>query len=174
MIKELLKIERLTQQVQLMLDGLDEELYGYIVDFNKDLILLNEVDDFRLNGYSILHTKDIIGLRSNEMERFSERVMRDKGIHAQRVEGLNIASWYDVFSFFHHTQEVVIVESNDDEEAFLVGRVLQTLKTNAELQYINAIAEIEEPAHVVYKLIHMVNFRQEYTNVYDAYSKNPA
>lgn len=171
MIEELLKVNNLSQNITVTLAHFDEHINGFLLAFNKKLTLMQEVNEFHLDGYILFHTEDIQEIRSDEHDQFSERVLFDKGMRAQAVAGLDLDSWGSVFSFFKENNEVIAVETNSDNEEFLLGRVLLCVEQGAELQYIDSMARSDQqPTYILYNSIHVLRFRTEYTEVYGRYA----
>ena len=71
-------------QVRLDRDEISaRHVHGFPLRLESDLLLVHEVNDFRLDGYVVLRLRDITWVRDGECERFCEEVLKGEGHLAQ-------------------------------------------------------------------------------------------
>ena len=171
-ISELREIIEAGYQVRLARPGMEAEfIHGYPLCVRGNLLLLQDVEEFRPDGYSMVRVCDIEDLRSGNYERFSERVLRDEGWTPRVPADIEVGDFQHLFETFHRSGEIVIVEceSNEDED-FYIGRVTGVTEDHVDIHYFNALAELDpHPTRVDLHHITRAQFRNRYIGVYDRY-----
>src|SRR5215216_1943708 len=68
------------QQVRLAREAIGAaNVHGFPLEVSDQLVLLAQVEDWRLDGYTLVRLGDVSEVRSGELERFSERVLEGEG-----------------------------------------------------------------------------------------------
>src|SRR5262245_27808393 len=102
-------------------------VYGFPLAIGKSLVLICAIDEFDVDGFIVLPLRDITDVRSGEIERFTERVLRDRReIRHVRSPAfpMGVGDWSQVFSRLGGEREIVIVESErKDDNALCIGVV---------------------------------------------------
>jgi hypothetical protein len=76
------------QMIRLRRDDIDAAtIYGFPLAIGPELVLLAVEHDWRLDGYAIVRLADVTKVRSNEFDRFTERVLEAKG-ELRRLDGV--------------------------------------------------------------------------------------
>src|SRR4051812_43987181 len=72
-----------------------EQSKGYVVDFSKTFILLQEVNDFDVDGYSIFPLKTISNLQFNNNDKYYDKIMHAEGLTDKVVckHKIDLKSW---------------------------------------------------------------------------------
>lgn len=166
------------QQVRLERPGMDtEHLHGIPLALGDELVLLRVVDDFRLDGYSVVRIGDVESLRSNEYERFVERVLHDRGLLADvgRVAPVPVDNWASLLAVLRESRTITIVECEAaDVEEFYIGRVCTVGVDAVEVLEFSPMAEWEEePCRIALADITRVRFLDGYSTAFLPYLSEP-
>lgn len=167
---ELVRIEREAIQA--------EAVTGFPLVVGADLLLLQRLDDFDLAGYALLRVADVTDVVTSEVERFTERVLRDEDqlrlIRPPRPE-VPAGEWTEVFAALADTRRVVIVESEDfDDEEFYIGRIVGLTRDAVIFHHFDAVGVWDdEPTAIPFAEITRVRFDERYTTVFEPYIGEP-
>lgn len=156
----------------------DVGVYGFPLAVSAQLVLLREVRDFDVDGFTVLRLADIVAVRSGASERFVERALRDSGELATARPGrrpLTIGTWKDVFQALAATAEVVTVECEPTEEdEFLVGKVVGLSPDAVGIHHFDSTAVWDSsPIVVPFGAVRRVSFGTRYTRVFARYVSDP-
>jgi hypothetical protein len=102
---------------------------GYVLALSDDLVVLQFVYDFKLDGLMVIRAADISDVRCSETDRFQKKLMSDEGLE-QMVPfdaAFNTGNWRALLSQFAQQHPIMILECEaQDEPDFVIGRVLKT------------------------------------------------
>jgi hypothetical protein len=158
--------------VDIELIDLDDELSGYIVEYSRDFVLVQIYEDFQLDGYSVLPRKSIKKLASSDTLLFCEKVLSDNSVQVSMPDSISIESNASLFRSFIKDNEVILIDSNKDDDYFFVGRVLEVKKNQVIMSYIDSTSNQDyEPLTIDYDDLDKVTFRSHYANVYNKYTQ---
>jgi hypothetical protein len=149
-------------------------VYGFPLAVGPRLVLLHEVKDFDVDGFTVLLLADITGVRSGDSERFVERALRDSGELAGARPGrraLQIGEWKDVFAALGATGEIVMIEGDPSAaEEFFVGKVVGLTQDAVGFHHVDAMAVWDpEPIVIPFTSVRQVWFGTRYTRVFARY-----
>ncbi len=139
----------------------EHPLEGFLLERAKDLILLNLVntDVVCLNGYSVIHRRDVRKLKVQGKDAFLIRALRLKNISPSRPSGVSIASWPNLlesltreFSLFTIHQEWL------DNEVCFVGRLATVSASTFGLKEIDPDARWTRSRSYKFKDLTKVDF----------------
>jgi len=142
-----------------------------------ELVLLRVVDDFRLDGYFVARVADVKALRSNEYERFVERVLKDRGLwdDVGRTAPVPVDDWTSVLAALRAAGAIAIIECEAAPvEEFYIGKVCAIPDGVAEILEFTATAEWdEEPSDIALAEITRVRFLDGYSTAFLPYLSEP-
>ena len=149
-------------------------VYGFPIAVGPSLILLRHVADFDVDGFIVMPLRDIANVRSDNNERFLERVLSDEGQLGKRrapTISLAVESWSGVFRALGAEREIVIVEcERKDGEDFCIGVVTGVTDDSVGIHQFDAVADWDPaPTIVPFDDITHVRFGDRYTSVYAHY-----
>ena len=128
----------------------DNSIQGFILAASEQLVVVQYVYDFNLDGLMVLRVADITEVRCSATDKFQKSLLaREKLI--ERVpfaEAFDLRNWRSVISQFSKDYGLMILESETtDGNAFVIGRVLKTTTTEAQFQHFSGAANwVESPA----------------------------
>lgn len=153
-------------------------VYGFPLAVSRSLVLLRNVDDFDIDGFTVLPLANLADVRSGDCERFVERVLRDEGQLRAIISPpfpVGLDSWQDVFSALAGAGEVMIAECEDNpSESFCIGVVTGLTAGAVGIHQFDATAAWDSaPTVVPYQDITRVRFAERYTDVFARYLSDP-
>lgn len=138
----------------------------------RDLLLIQYLYDFQIDGYKILRIKDITCIRSGKHERHSERILKEEGvfdcIHKPNIDDAD--SWSQMFSELMVLGKYIVVQCENFGDMY-IGQVVEVAKTSLSMRYFDFFGIWnEETAKVLYKDITMVSFDDRYSTIISRYT----
>lgn len=154
-------------------EGLTKLNRGYIINYNINFLLLQEANNFKLEGYLLLPINQIKKIRNNRNDKYYHKIMTWQGetekigIHYL----INIDSWQTAFADIKAREINVIIECETPSiDTFNIGPIVKTTKNKVYIQYFDAAGYIDEkPTPIDLKKISRVNFDDNYINVFSKY-----
>lgn len=152
---------------------------GVPLAVGTDLVLLAlvDVDHFRPNGFGIFRLADLSDVRSDEYERFMERVLEGEGTPVSRLEppDVRIYDWRQAARDLARSGELVIVEAEESQEdEFWLGRIVDVDDDGIWLLPLGALGEWDdESVAITFGEITQLRFRERYAEVYGRYAAPP-
>lgn len=150
-----------------------DPIHGFLLSMSHRLLLLHNLDDFHLDGYSIIRRGDISDIRYSKFERYLEKMLKAEGV-CQQVglqDQIRLDDWPSVFRSLKHIGHNVIVESEDpDIDEFAIGKIVRISKKSLTMYDFDATGRwYKESWHAPYKDITKVKFDSEYIQIFSKY-----
>lgn len=147
-------------------------LYCIPLKVGQDLVFVQYLYDFLIDGYKILRIKDITAIRSGDQERFSEKILRDEGILNQiKTPPVNVNNWGTVLHDILVLEKNVVVECEILGE-FYIGRIVEVSKTTLSLLHFDPLGVWDdEPTQIDFKDISVVSFDDRYSSIMSKYTR---
>ena len=105
-------------------------IQGFILAASEQLVVLQYVYDFNLDGLMVLRVADISEVRISATDKFQQTLLVQEGLE-QRVpfgSAFDLRDWRSVISQFSKKYGLMILECEAGaEKDFVIGRVLKTL-----------------------------------------------
>jgi hypothetical protein len=117
-----------------LIDGQSTD--GYVLAFSDQLVVLQYVYDFHLDGLKVLRVADISEVDSSDTNDFQKQLMIKEGLEQQVPFGMTLdaADWPTVLAQLSATYPMMIIECEDsDENSFVIGRVIRILDDSVEM-----------------------------------------
>ncbi len=151
---------------------------GYIVEHSKDFLILQQTDDFQLEGFKILPIDQIKKIRYNKFDKYVDQIMdwekMKEGIKSPGT--IDLTSWSSIFKTFMESGENIIIECEGDKLfAFNIGPVVQVKKNSVSIQHFGATGLFDElPTKIKFGKITSVIFADRYIDVFSKYTRKRA
>ena len=154
----------------------EANISGFILQMSKDFLLLQNEEEFYLNGYSIILKEKFDSIRLSKIEIYQRKVLAKEGIIKSKYglkNKINLKSWETIFKDLKEKDYFAIVECEDlKEPSFTIGEIAKIGKKSVGIRYFSASGIIEKkPTKIKYKEITLVKFNDRYTNMYRKYLK---
>lgn len=165
--------------VSIRRDEIDENsIQGFILDSSEDLIALQYVYDFNLDGLMFLRVEDITEVKSSNTSKFQNKLLKQEGLLEKVPFGttFDLRNWRSLIAQLSAEHELMILEREIGEESdFFIGRVLKTTEASVQGLYFSGAANwAKKPERLKFKDITCCQVGTNYTNVYERYFKKQA
>lgn len=165
MIKELVSIRR---------EKFDEnKIQGFVLDESEDLILINYVYDFNLDGLMVLRKKDISLLETSDTDTFQTSLLIDEKIHSKvnYKNNYDLTSWKKFIETSTKDHKYFIVEEEEFEKIeFNIGSIFKIDKESIAMRYFTGTAHwLDEPVTINYSDITCIQIGSNYLNTYERF-----
>ncbi len=151
---------------------------GIPLAVSEEMVLLHEIVEFHLAGYSVMPIYEVRAVRSKKAERMVEKIFRGEGL-MDRV-GLEemppLGDWPEIFQWFRRAQKFIQVEffeTNEpgfSDEAFAVGKITgMSGRSVAVLNFDPSGSWDSEATVISYDNIKRIRFDTEYIQVFSKY-----
>jgi hypothetical protein len=161
-------------------DAIDtNSIQGFVLASSAELVVLQYVYDFNLDGLMVLRVADITDVRWSATGRFQKGLLERAGL-VQRVPfgaTFDLRNWRAIIDQLSNEYKLMVVECEADEEnIFLIGRVLKSTAASVQIQEFSGAANWEEiPAKARFKNITSCQVGTNYINFYRRYfDENPS
>lgn len=140
-----------------------------------NLLLIQYLYDFSLDGYMIIRKKDVSSIRIDENEKFCDFILREEGI-IDRVNvplSIGLESWKDIFTQLKAQKKNIIIEcENIKNGAFYIGKIVDISNNSVTVHCFNGIGEWDlETTKIFFRNITSVSFDKRYINIISKYLK---
>ena len=139
---------------------------------NDKMFLCANEEEFMLNGYSIRRFKDVEKAEYQEGKIFS-MIQAEKIDERISVPNIDMSDWQTIFTSLKEQDKNIIVENEkaeENEDSFVIGRIIKATKTKVVMQHFDAEGIWEEELYEIpYSKITSVSFDTRYVNVFSKY-----
>ena len=151
---------------------------GFPLAVTEELLLVQEIVEFHLSGYSVMPIYEIRSVRSKKAERTVERIFEAEGLMHQvgMAEMPPLEEWSGLFAWLKRAGKLVQVEYFDtpepgfSDEAFAVGRVTGLSSRSVGIMNFDATGNWDSEATIIsYDNLKRVRFDTEYINIFSKY-----
>ena len=176
------KLEKLKQSQTLVsirresIDGL--RIQGFILAYSKELILIQYVYDFNLDGLMVLRRSDISEIDADKTDIFQTQILKDEGLFSEVdfQKEYDVKDWRTVLNTVGKEYGLVIIEDEVSEDPeFLLGKI-QDIKNDSVsiLGFTGAASWHEEPTEISYEDISSFQAGNNYLMMYKKYFERNA
>ncbi|MCL2646933.1 MAG: hypothetical protein FWD61_07990 [Phycisphaerales bacterium] len=151
---------------------------GFPLAVSEEMLLMHEIVEFHLAGYSIMPIYEIRAVRSKKAERMVEKIFEGEGLVSRigipELPPLN--DWPDLFHYFRRERKLIQVEFFEtaepgfSDEAFAVGKITGLSARSVAVLNFDAAGQWDSEATVIaYDNIKRIRFDNEYINIFSKY-----
>ena len=174
------KIELLKQGIEIMHEVKivrsrisEKALYAIPLGLSEDLVLLQGLDDFDLDGYLIIRLKDITSVEISKSQVFRLHILKEEGVLDQIKKPAlsSLDHWKDVLEELSAIGNNIIVQCESLESTeFYIGAIIAIDKKSLYLLYFDAFGEWdEEPTEISLRDITSVQIDSRYCTIISKY-----
>jgi len=166
-----MKIELIGKLLTLKYRDRKNTISGILVDFNNDFTLLkHNIVDYIIDGYIILKSKNVLKVKHEENEIFTEKVLKLKGNNFENNDLLSdnlslileeITNKYIAFGF----------ELKDDSK-YYIGKFIKIQGDYLYIQTLNVNGTWNGVDKYKHNQIRVINFDTDYINSLLIYNKS--
>ncbi len=146
---------------------------GFPLVLGDELVLLRTLHDFEFDGFSVLRLADVTDVRSGDVERFFERVIKAEGLDRDLAppRPILLRSMRTALESVraHYRFAIIECEGADDDE-FYLGEIARVDDEALHLHYIHVDGSRDrEATRVALDEITLVRFDENYLRLYGKY-----
>jgi hypothetical protein len=150
-----------------------DRIWGIVLALSRNLVLVQNVTDFHLDGYSIIRRCDISKVIYRKDEKCYEKILKKEGLFNKvgLQEKILLNNWLTVFHSLKRIGRNVIVEGEcPDIDEYCIGRIIRVNKKHVKMQYFDSTGKWTKGFwHAPYDEITIVQFESEYVKVFSKY-----
>ncbi|MFK7933062.1 MAG: hypothetical protein AB8G22_06090 [Saprospiraceae bacterium] len=174
-IQKLIKRKKFARVTRKYAKGRSQIERGYFLKASKELAILQECDDFQLEGSVVFPIEQIEKIRYNRNDAFYDKIVTKEGLKTQLRMNVkvDISDWVSLFTEFKENQKGVIIECESrDFSDFLIGKIVKISKKKVWIHNFNAQGRLDgKPSKIKLKNITRVTFNDRYIEVFEKYVK---
>ncbi|NHZ40521.1 hypothetical protein [Massilia aquatica] len=134
--------------IALSRSGIDHHsIEGFVLGLSDELLLLQYVSDFHLDGLMVLRIADITDVRCSATCTFQRELLEHEGL-LQQVPfdiGLDLRNWNTVLAQLSTMYPLMILEcENLDDPDFLIGRIDEFTPMAVAMQWFSGTARWDD------------------------------
>jgi hypothetical protein len=156
----------------------ENKIQGFVLAVSAELVLIQYVYDFNLDGLMVLRTEDISEVERSKTEEFQQSLLEAEGLLPRVPFGyaFDLTDWRSAIAGLSNDYPLLILESELLEDPdFAIGRVLEVGADEVTLRYFTGAASwLEAPVRLRYQDITCCQANTNYTNVYQRYFERNA
>jgi len=150
---------------------------GYIISYSKDFVLFQASEDFKVSGYFVFNTNNIVSVKHDAYEKHYDKIMilRKEFQKIGITYEINLANWISVLKSIQSRKLAVVIELKEIESPpFLnMGSIKNIDQSAVYIQRFNEQGIIDEIVTPIYfKHITKITFDTKYINVFSKYSRS--
>ena len=153
----------------------DEHMSAIPAKISRQLLLVQYLLDFHVDGFKVIRLSDLTDIRRNEIEIFHDEIMEKEGLlDTLYVPDVAIDDWKDFFASIMKMDKMVAVslERKEKGRSFFLGKVKKVKEKSIQLLYMDVYGDYEEKTtKICYKDITLVDFDDRYSEMYDKYGR---
>jgi hypothetical protein len=158
------------------IDG--NKIQGFVLGSSNQLVLLQYVYDFNLDGLMILRTSDISEVARSKTEVLQEQLLVDEGFFSNVPFGyaVDLSNWRSALNDLSGEHSIFILECELLEDPdFAIGRILEVGDDQVCVNYFTGAANwLDQPVPLKYNDITSCQVATNYANVYQRYFERNA
>lgn len=176
---DLAQLQQERQLVSIRRDAIDEhELHGFVLAHSDALVAIQRIDDFRLDGLTLLRRADITAVESDDADAFRKELLGAEGTLAYVPFGLalDLHDWRSAITQWSREHDLMILECEAlDDPDFLVGCVVDSDDEAVRFATFSTVAEWREtPDEIPFEDITICQVDTYYLNVYSRFFEREA
>jgi len=176
---QLAKHQKQRNLVSIRRDAIDgNAIQGFILDASNELIALQYVYDFNLDGLMFLRVEDITEVKSSTTDKFQKGLLKKEGLLEKVPFGATFAltNWKSLIAQLSKDNEFMILEREaGDEPDLFIGVILKSTRTGVQGRYFSGAANwAESPENLKFRDITSCQVRTNYINVYQRHFQQHA
>ena len=160
--------------ISILRDEIDpNSIQGFILASSDQLVVLQYVYDFNLDGLMILSRSEITDVRSTATDKFQRKMLTTEGVMKQIPfeTTFDLQSWRSIIKQIAKVYPLIILEcERGDAPDFIIGRVEKTTSAAVYVRHFTGTGRwLDEPVRVKYSDITSCQVGNNYLKFYERY-----
>ncbi|MDR2207110.1 MAG: hypothetical protein LBE36_13260 [Flavobacteriaceae bacterium] len=150
-----------------------ELVWGYIVDFSENFIVVQEIYDFIPISFVILPMKNIKKIYHRKRDKYFEKILKREQISIALRTKVDLTDWVSIMKTFQKKKQNIIAKCEDpDIDTFTIGEIKRVMSDSVYIRYFDAFGFFDKTlTKIEYKSITAFNFDDIYTTVFSKYTR---
>jgi hypothetical protein len=148
----------------------DRSLQGYVLACSSQLVVLQYVYDFNLDGLMVLRTGDITEVKCTDTDIFQKKLLSKEGLEDRVPFDATFAvqDWQSLLLQLAREHGLLILECEGGaEKSFFIGRLVLATATEAQVHHFTGTGRWEEePTSIPVESITCCQVANNYLNFY--------
>lgn len=146
---------------------------GIVVNYSDDFVLIQEIYDFKIDGFSIFPIKTISKIVYGNNEKYYNKILHFENIPSKVNYNLkvNLKNWETIFKSLKKLNFNVTIENeNYLDETFDIGPIIKITKNAVFIRYFNAKGILnDENTKINWTQVTITKFDTRYVNIFSKY-----
>lgn len=152
----------------------EENLEGVLIDFNPKFILIQELNQFDLDGFALFSRDDFDSIRYNKFDKAITKILKGEGVYKAQYGipyKIYLKNWKTIFESLKQQDIHAIVECDRMKTpSFTIGPVVKVSKKSVWILYYNATGKLDKkPTKIPFKDITTLRFGDRYSTTFRKY-----
>ncbi|MDM0038953.1 hypothetical protein QTH89_21145 [Variovorax sp. J22G21] len=165
--------------VSISRDEIDtNSIQGFVLASSDELVVLQYVYDFNLDGLMVLRVADISEVQASATDRFQKELLAHEGLEEKVpfASTFDLLNWRALISQLAKQNALVTLEcETSDMKELVIGRVQKTAASWVEVQQFTGAANwVDTPIRLDYENISCCQVGTNYVNVYQRHFERTA
>lgn len=148
-------------------------IQAFILEVSRNLVLLQYVYDFNLDGLMVLRVSDISQVRCSQTEQFQRELLKDEKLF-EKVDfsiSIDLTDWKAAISCLRSHYEYFIFENESPNDSmFLIGKIHKMTSRSIHVNHFSGTGQWEKHSTVMkFHDITACRVNTNYINVYQRY-----
>lgn len=157
--------------VSIRRDGIDpNSIQGFILACSDELLLIQYVYDFRLDGLMVLRRADVTDIRSTATGEFQKGLLIAEQLLQQVpfASDFDLRDWRSILTQFSRQYKLVLLEDERPEVGLLlIGEIEKITRSSVCLRYFSGAGNWDDkPTKLAFNCITSCQVDTNYLNVY--------
>lgn len=151
----------------------ENKIQGFLLDYSQELVLIQYVYDFRLDGLLALRLSDITSIESTKTDVFQTQLIHDEGLltNFSFETNYNVKSWTSLVRDISSEFRFIIVEDeNPKDPLFFLGEISLITEEKVSIRCFSGTAKWNESlSEIPVEDISSIQAGNNYVRVYARY-----
>lgn len=151
---------------------------GFLLGYSDELLLIQCICDFRLDGLMVLRTADITEIKCDATNQLQKELLIAEGLFQQVpfAAAFDLRDWKSILTQFARQYRFAILQDERPEDpVYLIGEIEKVTRASVWLRYFSGTGEWDEkPTKLAFSSITSCQVDAHYLNVYRRYFERRA
>lgn len=152
----------------------DCAIFGFLVKFSNDFVMIEESNDFALAGTKIIPYNSIRSIRNNMYDKVSKAIYVSEKLIQFNQDIINKTNLDNAEALFKSIKKqdfhCIVESSKNKKDLFSIGEIVEVKSKSVVINNYDPAGRINKKSHKIsFKNIDLINFNDNYTKVFRKY-----